>query len=48
MLAGVIIGKLAPSAVAGLRGIEVGKRSQINAPIAVLICLMITPINDEG
>ena len=44
MLAGVFIGKLAPSAVAGLRGIEIGKGSQINAPIAVLIWLMITPM----
>jgi Sodium Bile acid symporter family len=44
MLAGIALGKLAPSAVAGLRGIEVGQGSQINAPIAVLIWLMITPM----
>src|SRR5947209_13185805 len=44
IVAGVVIGKLAPSVVAGLRGIEVGKGSQINAPIAVLIWLMITPM----
>src|SRR4051794_12730061 len=43
MVAGVVIGKLAPSAIAGLRGIEFGTGSQINAPIAVLIWLMITP-----
>jgi len=40
---GVAFGKLIPAAIAGLRGIEFGKGSQINAPIAVLIWLMITP-----
>jgi ACR3 family arsenite transporter len=44
MLAGVVAGKLIPSAVAALRAIEFGKGSQINAPIAVLIWLMITPM----
>src|SRR4051795_7299132 len=44
MLTGVAIGKLLPAAVAGLREIEFGKESQINAPIAVLIWLMITPM----
>jgi ACR3 family arsenite transporter len=44
MVAGVFLGKLVPGAVAGLRGIEFGKGSQINAPIAVLIWLMITPM----
>ena len=44
MVAGVGLGKLLPSAVTGLRGIEVGKGSQINGPIAVLIWLMITPM----
>ena len=44
MAAGVVLGKLVPSAIAGLRGIEFGKGSQINAPIAVLIWLMITPM----
>src|SRR5579871_549147 len=44
MAAGIGIGKLLPSAVAGVRGIEFGHRSQINAPIAVLIWLMITPM----
>jgi ACR3 family arsenite transporter len=44
MGAGIGLGKLMPDAVAGLRGIEFGKGSQINAPIAVLIWLMITPM----
>ena len=44
MAAGVVLGKWIPAAVAGLRGIEFGKGSQINAPIAVLIWLMITPM----
>lgn len=44
MVAGVVIGKLMPAAIAGLRGIEFGKGSQINASIAVLIWLMITPM----
>src|SRR5579864_9453785 len=44
MAAGIGLGKLLPAAVAGLRAIEVGKGSQINAPIAVLIWLMITPM----
>jgi arsenite transporter len=34
MLAGVAIGKLIPAAIAGLRSVEFGKGSQINAPIA--------------
>ena len=44
MVAGIGLGKLLPGAVAGVRGIEFGKGSQINAPIAVLIWLMITPM----
>jgi arsenite transporter len=44
MAAGIGLGKLIPGVVAGLRGIEFGKGSQINAPIAVLIWLMITPM----
>ncbi len=44
MAAGVAVGKLAPSAVAGLRSIEFGRGSHINAAIAVLIWLMITPM----
>jgi ACR3 family arsenite transporter len=33
-----------PGLTAGLRGVEFGKGSQINAPIAALIWLMITPM----
>ncbi|HWF45807.1 MAG TPA: ACR3 family arsenite efflux transporter [Bryobacteraceae bacterium] len=44
MGAGILLGKLLPSLTAILRGIEFGKGSQINAPIAVLIWLMITPM----
>src|SRR6266567_2731360 len=44
MVAGVIAGKLAPSAIQAIRGLEFGRGSQINAPIAVLIWLMITPM----
>ena len=44
MAAGIGIGTLLPRAIAWMRGIEFGKESQINAPIAVLIWLMITPM----
>src|SRR5665213_2155701 len=44
MAAGIGLGKLLPASVAGLRGLEFGKGSQINASIAVLIWLMITPM----
>ncbi len=44
MVAGIGVGKFVPGAVAALREIEFGKGSQINAPIAVLIWLMITPM----
>jgi len=44
MAAGVSLGALAPGIMAGLRGLEFGAGSQINAPIAVLIWLMITPM----
>ena len=44
MVAGIGLGELLPSAVAGVRSLEFGKGSQINAPIAVLIWLMITPM----
>ena len=44
MVAGIGLGKFLPGPVAGLRGIEFGAGSQINAPIAVLIWLMITPM----
>src|SRR5512134_1811095 len=41
---GVALGKAAPGAVAALRGMEFGKGSQINVPIAVLIWLMVYPM----
>lgn len=44
MVAGIALGKLAPSAVEAIRGLEFGKGSQINVPIAILIWLMITPM----
>jgi len=44
MVAGVLLGKAAPSLMAGLRGLEFGAGSQINVPIAILIWLMITPM----
>jgi ACR3 family arsenite transporter len=44
MVAGVFLGKLWPGWVASLRGMEFGTGSRINAPIAVLIWLMITPM----
>jgi arsenite transporter len=44
MLAGVVLGKIWPSLAGGLRGLEFGKGSQINLPIAVLIWLMIVPM----
>lgn len=44
MVAGLTFGKVAPSAIQALRGIEFGQGSQINVPIAILIWLMITPM----
>ena len=44
MMAGVLVGELLPGLTAGIRGLEFGEGSQINAPIAVLIWLMITPM----
>lgn len=44
MMTGLIIGKVLPSAVQRLRGLEFAPGSQINVPIAVLIWLMITPM----
>jgi ACR3 family arsenite transporter len=41
---GILLGKLAPDLIHGSRGLEFGKGSQINVPIAVLIWLMITPM----
>lgn len=44
MIAGLALGKWAPSAVQALRGMEFGKGSHVNLPIAVLIWLMIIPM----
>jgi ACR3 family arsenite transporter len=41
---GILAGKLLPALTASIRGLEMGARSQINAVIAVLIWLMITPM----
>lgn len=48
MLAGVLLGKLIPGFVGTLRGLEFGKNSQINLPIAVLSdCKTINVAVDE-
>ncbi len=44
MIAGVLLGKLFPGLTSSLRGLEFGKGSQINLPIAVLIWVMIIPM----
>jgi ACR3 family arsenite transporter len=44
MIVGLFLGKLLPGLIDGLRGLEFGKGSQINVPIAVLIWLMIIPM----
>lgn len=44
MISGVLLGKFLPAVIGGLRGLEFGEESQINAPIAVLIWLMIIPM----
>jgi arsenite transporter len=44
MTTGLLLGKFLPDFTAALRGLEFGKSSQINVPIAVLIWLMITPM----
>ncbi len=44
MVAGVVFGKVMHPAVEAIRRLEFGQGSQINAPIAVLIWLMITPM----
>jgi ACR3 family arsenite transporter len=44
MAAGLALGKFLPSAVESLRGLEFGRGSQINLPIAILMWLMITPM----
>jgi ACR3 family arsenite transporter len=44
MVAGLALGRLAPGLVQTLRGMEFGRGSQVNVPIAVLIWLMIIPM----
>jgi arsenite transporter len=44
MVVGVAVGKLLPGLTTALRGLEFGRGSQINLPIAVLIWLMIYPM----
>jgi ACR3 family arsenite transporter len=44
MVAGIFLGKISPGLTDVLRGMEFGQGSQINAPIAVLIWLMIYPM----
>src|SRR5690348_5595051 len=44
MIAGLALGKLLPAFVDELRGMEFGKGSQVNVPIAILIWLMIIPM----
>lgn len=44
MVAGLVIGKALPGFIDQLRGMEFGKGSQVNVPIAVLIWLMIIPM----
>jgi arsenite transporter len=44
MVVGVILGRMLPEIVGNLRDLEFGAGSQINAPIAVLIWLMIVPM----
>lgn len=44
MVAGVILGMVAPKAVSSLSGMEFGRDSHVNVPIAILIWLMIYPM----
>lgn len=44
MAVGVLLGRTLPGLTESLRGLEFGSGSQINAPIAVLIWLMIVPM----
>ena len=44
MLVGVVLGKVLPGFIDGMRRLEFGEGSQINVPIAVLIWLMIIPM----
>ena len=44
MIAGIVLGKLAPDVTSTLSKLEFGQGSQVNIPIAVLIWLMIYPM----
>lgn len=44
MVAGVLLGKLAPEIIQALRDMEFGQNSHVNLPMAILIWLMITPM----
>lgn len=44
MIIGVAVGKWASFVVSALRGLEFGRGSQVNLPIAILIWLMIVPM----
>jgi len=44
MIVGVALGKLAPSLTASLSKLEFGQGSQVNAPIGILLWLMIYPM----
>ena len=44
MAGGVLLGRYLPGVTHGLRGLEFGRGSRINAPIAILIWLMIYPM----
>src|SRR5512136_2039335 len=44
MVVGVLLGKLMPATIDGMRRMDFGQGSQINIPIAVLIWLMIIPM----
>ena len=44
MVAGVILGTVAPKAITALSGMEFGRDSHVNVPIAILIWLMIYPM----
>ena len=44
MVGGVLLGRWVPTVVQELRSLEFGEGSHVNAPIAVLIWLMITPM----
>ena len=44
MVAGLAVGTWAPGIVRSLRGMEFGRGSQVNVPIAILIWLMIIPM----